>query len=385
MKVLIAHARYAQPGGEEAVVEAQTTVLRERGHDVELFVQDNADTTNGALSQLQIAANSLWSLRSRRDIAEAISRFRPDVLHVHNNFHGMSPSIYGAARAANVPVVQHIHNARLVCINGFLERDGGPCDDCVGKATRWPGLKHRCYRDSVAGSVVATAVEVTHRAARTWTREVDLFLPVSQSLADVVIADGVVPAAKVVVCPNGLANDPGARSKADDGYVVFAGRLSPEKGVDVLISAAALAPNVRVVVAGDGPSATDLRALASNLPNVEFRGRLERDALNEVMRGARALVVPSVGREPFGMTIVEAAALGVPAIASATGGITEIVVDNETGQLVPPGDPVALAAALEADTDFAAMGRAARQRFEAHYSPDAFASRLLAAYEPLLP
>lgn len=385
MKVLIAHARYAQPGGEEAVVEAQTTVLREHGHDVELFEQDNADSTGGALGQLQTAANSVWSRRARRDIADVIKKLRPDVLHVHNNFHGMSPSIYGAARAAAVPVVQHIHNARLVCINGFLERDGGVCTDCVGKATRWPGLVHRCYRDSVAGSVVATAVEVTHRTARTWSREVDLFLPVSQSLADVLVVDGVVPAAKITVCPNGLAVDPGARTNTDEGYVVFAGRLSPEKGVDVLITAAALAPDVQVVIAGEGPASAELRAMASQLENVRFTGHLQRDALDALLRGARALVVPSVGREPFGMTIVEAAALGVPAIASATGGITEVVVDGETGRLVPPGDGVALAAALQADDDLTAMGRAARHRFESDYSPDAFARRLLAAYEPLLP
>lgn len=390
MKVLIAHARYAQRGGEEAVVDAQARVLSDRGHAVVRFEPDNAAIGGGVVSQLRSATNSLWSIGARRDIARVIAEERPDVLHVHNNFHALSPSIYGAARKAGVPVVQHIHNARLVCINAFLERDGRECTDCVGTRTRLPGLVHRCYRDSLAASTAATVVQFSHRSARTWARAVDLFLPVSQSLADVVAADGVVPVAKVQVCPNGLAADPGERpGNADQGYAVYAGRLSPEKGVDVLLNAAEQVPELPLVIAGDGPSAEALRSRASGMAHVSFRGRLERHELDELLRGARVLVVPSVGREPFGMGIVEAAALGVPAIGSAVGGIPEIIDDGATGKLVPAGQVTALASQLrdahKMPGAFATMGRAARARFESTYSSDAFANRLLAAYARLLP
>ena len=384
MKVLLAHARYAQPGGEEAVVDAIATVLGARGVDVVRFETDNESATSGLVAQLSTAANSVWSRRARRDIARVLADERPDVLHVHNNFHGMSPSVYAAAQAAGVPVVQHLHNARLVCINAFLERDGRVCTDCVGVATRWPGLVHRCYRDSVAGSVAATAVQVTHRAARTWSRYVDLFLPVSQSLADVVVEDGVVPATKVRVCPNGLAHDPGARAGGGD-CAVFAGRLSPEKGVDVLLEAAGRVPELHVVIAGDGPSAEALRARAPG--NVEFVGRLDRAGVDELLRGARVLVMPSVGREPFGMGVVEAAAHGVPAIGSDAGGIAEIIDDGVTGRLVPVRDVNALATQLRIASDdpvgMARLGAASRAKFETTYSPTAFADRLLAAYRSL--
>ncbi len=390
MKVLIAHARYIEAGGEEALVDTQTRVLEALGHEVVRYEQANTGQDVNAAAKARTAAASVWSPRAREAIAAVITRERPDVLHVHNNFQAMSPSIYAAARAAGVPVVQHVHNYRYVCINAFLERDGHACTDCVGKAVTWPGVAHRCYRSSLPDSVAATAVQLTHRARRTYHRDVDLFLAVSEAVAATLRDAGVVPASKLAVCHNGLDPDPGARVAASDlGYGLYVGRLSPEKGVETLLDAAAGAPALPLRIVGDGPFRAELenRARRRELGHVSFFGRLDRAAVLEHVRGARVIVVPSIGSDPLPTTIIEASASGVATIGSRTGGIPELIADGETGALVPPGDAAALATVLRDATTrpdhFRALGAAARGRFESHFTGAAFGHRLVAAYESL--
>lgn len=376
MKVLIAHARYAQPGGEEQVVKLQEQALTERGHEVVRYEVDNA-----ALRPRQLATGAVWSRTQRRAVADVLRAEQPDLMHVHNTFPALSPSIYGAAQRAGVRVVQHLHNARLVCIQPFLLRDGRACTDCVDRRLPMPGVTHGCYRGSRLQSGAATAVQLTQRLVG--TGQVDLFIAVSDHIRRVVPVDAAV-------CHNALASDPGARAAAEDrGYAMFVGRLSPEKGVDVLLDAAATVPMLPVVIVGDGPErgALEDKARRLRLGNVEFVGRVEHTRVLELLRGARVVVAPSIGQEPFGLSIVEAAAVGVPAIAARAGGLPEVVADGETGMLVPAGDASALAAALSAALDAARMARlgaAARARFEREFTVAAFGERLLALYAPLL-
>jgi glycosyltransferase involved in cell wall biosynthesis len=386
MKVLIAHARYALPGGEETLIDTQTAALTALGHQVVRYEEDNADLdVRGAAAKARTAATSVWSRGSRRSIASIIAVERPDVVHVHNHFPSMSPSVLAAANDAGVAVVQHLHNARLVCIQPFLVRDDAPCESCVGRLPL-PGVVHRCYRGSVSQSAVAAAVQITHRALGTWRRRVDRYIAVSESLAATLRRSGVVPADKVVVCHNGLATDPGAREPAaDGGYALYLGRLSYEKGVDTVVAAAALVPEMRVVIAGDGPERRALERRAG--ANVGFVGHVDQARVFELLRGARVTLAPSRGQEPFGIAAVEAAAVGVPTIASAAGGLREIVRDGESGILIAPSDPAALATAMRSmlDAEAAArMGGIARQVYEAHFSAAAFGERLVDIYDGVL-
>lgn len=391
MKVLIAHARYIERGGEEAVIDTQERVLTGLGHDVVRYEQHNEGMDAGIVTKVRAASASVWSRRAQRAIAEVVAREQPDIFHVHNNFQAMSPSVYSAAHAAGVPVVQHVHNARYVCVNAFLERDGHTCTDCVGKAVTWPGVIHRCYRDSLPESVAATAVQLTHRALRTYHRHVDRFLVVSEALASTLRVGHVVPAEKLTVCHNGLDPDPGPRTPGDDrGYALYVGRLSPEKGVDTLVGAAAEVPELPVRIAGDGPQRDSLeRAVAARrLGNVTFLGRVDAEHLAAERRGARVTVVPSIGADPLPTAIIEAAATGVATIGARTGGIPELIVDGVSGVLVAPGDAAALASALRAahsqPARFTAMGTEARADFEQRFTGAAFGARLVAAYESVL-
>ncbi len=391
MKVLLAHARYALPGGEEQVVELQASVLAALGHDVFRYEEDNREIdVRGGAAKARSAANSVWSRGSRERVATLIAKHRPDVVHVHNTFPAMSPSVIAAANSAGVRVVQHLHNARLVCVQPFLLRDGAECTDCVGRRVPYPGVVHRCYRGSATQSAVATTVQLTHRAIGTWRRRVDLFLAVSQSLADVIVSGGAVPADKVAVCHNALAADPGVRDPAsDEGYALYLGRLSTEKGVDTVIDAAARVRDLPVVIAGDGPErgALEARARSAGATHVRFVGHVDRPRVLALLRGARVLLAPSRGQEPFGMAVVEAAAVGVPAIASTAGALPEIVGDGKSGLLVPPSDPAALAAAMMRALDagaMASMGSAARRRYEQRFTSEQYGARLVGFYEAVI-
>jgi glycosyltransferase involved in cell wall biosynthesis len=344
MKILLVHKPYAlQPGGEERMVATQDAVLTARGHTVV-----HSDGTD-------------------------VPREQFDIVHVHNQFARLRPTAYGI----DAPVVQHLHNVRATCVQPFLVRDGRACDDCVGRAP-WPGVVHRCYRGSAMWSAAATAVQLSQR--RTWKR-VDRFVAVSAAVATTLRASGAIPAERIVVCHNGLDADPGARDPArSEGYALYVGRLSYEKGVDLLIDAAARLPGTRFVLAGDGPERAALARAAT--PNVTFLGHLERSHLFDALARARVLVAPSRGQEPFGLGVIEAAAVGVPAIVTRVGGLPEIVRHGETGVVVAPFDADAIVAGLAQVTD--GMGDAARRDYAARFTPDAFADRLLAIYDDVL-
>ena len=355
MKVLLVHSPYALAGGEERMVDTQERVLTQRGHDV--VRHDGTDA--GPL----------------------VARVRPDLVHVHNQFPALRPSVYAAAHSARVPVVQHLHNARLACVQPFLVRDGRACDDCVGRAP-WPGALHRCYRDSATLSLAATALQVTYRR---WWRRVDRFVAVSDALATTMRRSGAIGSDRLVVCHNGLATDVTPRASGlDAGYALYVGRLSYEKGVDLLLDAAR-AIDMRVVIAGDGPERDALTRAAPG--NVEFLGHVARPELDDVIARARVVVAPSRGQEPFGLGVIEAAALGVPAVVTDVGGLPELVRDGATGVVVAPFDAAALAAGLQRFRDAGAaqaLGAAARHAYEQRFTPDAFAGRLLAIYADVL-
>ncbi len=369
MKVLLLHNRYREAGGEDQVVSAEMALLAAHGDDPMLLEVTNS-AIGGFLSQARAAARTVYSEAARRDVAAAIARFAPDVVHAHNLVPLLSPSVYFAARRAGVPVVQTVHNYRLVCPNGLLFRDGSPCEDCVGRALPWPGVVHGCYRGSRAATAAVAAMLGTHRALGTWSRSVAAYVAPSQFVRRMLLRGGI-PGDRIHVKPHFVEGRPVA-GDGGGGYALFIGRISEEKGIRTLLSAwLGLHRRVPLEIVGDGPALDGLVAATRGLRGVEWVGRAPGEQVRAMLQSARFLVVPSLCYETFGRVIIEAFAAGTPVIAPRHGAIAELVEHERTGLLFDPGSASALASAVEqllaTPASLAAMRRNARAEFEEKY------------------
>ncbi len=387
MKILLAHNFYQQGGGEDAVYRAECELLRHHGDDVECYERYNDEIGNGPVAGVTTAAAALWSRRSAGELQTLLVRNKPDVVHFHNVFPLISPSAYYACRARGVAVVQTLHNYRLVCPNALLARDGGVCEDCLGRKIAWPSLRHRCYRGSVAATAAVAAMTAFHRGIGTWSRGVDRFIALTDFARGKLIAGGL-PDARISVKPNFLDTPP-LPGTGDGAYALFVGRLSEEKGLRVLMRAWKDL-DVPLKIAGGGPLEAELGswAAARGRGSVEVLGRRSREEVWQLMRGARFLVFPSLWYEGFPMTLLEAMASALPVLASAIGSMKEIVLDSGAGLGCRPGDGADLAAKalrLWKDTELCSeLGRHGRYRFESRYDAGSNYRMLIAIYEEAL-
>lgn len=375
MRILVAHNAYQQRGGEDSVVESEISLLRARGHKVLEYRRSNDDLKN--MGRIDAAMQTIWSARTTTDLNALFATEQPDVVHVHNTFPLISPSLYWAAAKAHVPVVQTLHNYRLLCPQAMLLRDGSVCEDCVGKLP-WRAAVRSCYRDSIAQSAVLGGMLTLHRGLGTYRKQIGRYIALTEFGRQKFI-DGGLPAERIRVKPNFVKSPPGQTEGKRDGFL-FVGRLSGEKGVDVLAGALASEPGLRCEVIGAGPEQKGLAELAG----VNLRGWQQGDFILARMQASIALVMPSVWYEGFPRTIVEAFAAGLPVIASRLGAMATSIDDGRTGLLFEPGNTADLAAKLrwaqanpEAMTE---MGRAARAEYEARYTPEKNYEMLLDIY-----
>ena len=386
MKVLLGHNTYQWPGGEDVSVDRDARLLADHGHEVVSYLRDNDEIEGyGPVQRVRLAAETVWSRRSRHDLAELLARERPDIAHFHNTFPLISPSAFAACRDAGVPVVLTVQNYRAGCANAFLFRDGHVCEDCLHRTVKWPAVLHRCYHDSRAQSAVVAGMLAAHHVSHAWSRLVDAFIAVSEFGRAKLIEAGL-PADRLLLRPNFLDPDPGDRPPGrDEGYALFVGRLSPEKGLGTMLKAFATTPQIPLRVVGDGPLRGELEASARDNPNVSFLGQRDRPEVLELMRGARVLVFPSVWYEHFPLVLVEAFATGLPVVSSSLGAMIEIVEAPGLGFTFPPGDADRLAERLrwawDHVDDVAARGRAARRMFETRYTAEPAYQRLMEIYE----
>lgn len=384
MRVLQVHNEYRVYGGEDVVLDLEFDLLRSRGHHVEQFVMSNKAVTKASL---RVGFETVWSRRSNKKLLRKLEEMRPDLMHVHNTFTQLSPSVYWAAAAAGVPVVQTLHNYRLTCANALLMRDGGPCELCVGRVPL-PALRYKCYRGSLAATGAVVGMQVAHRALGTWTNKVDAYIVLAEFAKSLMIRSGLPPEL-VHVKPHFIL-DPlhslaGPPKRKDQ--IVFVGRLAPEKGVDILLEAWKRlgATNFRLVIVGDGPERADLERRFAGLPGVVWRGWVDReDVLREVAR-SRGLVMASRWYEVFGVVVVEALASGTPVTAPNHGAFPEMIVPGETGFLFRPGDPEDLAERLSTIVELEVgewqrLSEQARETYLKEYTPEVGYERLMRVY-----
>lgn len=374
MKIIIVHNKYKQPGGEDVVFDQERELLDRAGHNVLVYCRSNFETDSyPGVKRLVLLQKAIWSGDTYREFGEMLRREKPDVVHIHNTWVMISPSVYQACKEAGVPVVQTFHNYRLICPAGTFFRDGKTCEECTDHG-QWRSVLHGCYRNSRLTTAAAALMLATHRHRGTWAG-IDCYIALSQFSRNQFIRGGL-PAEKLFVKPNFVHPDPGMCAEKGD-YALFLGRLSPEKRVSTVLSAwAQLAIPVPLVIIGGGPEAIELKreAMLQGLTNVNFQGYLPRDQALTFMRRARFLIFSSEWYENFPVTIAEAFACGVPVICSRMGAMEEIVEDGHTGLHFMPGNAEDLAAkvkwAWNHPERMREMGGEARQEYESKYTAE---------------
>ncbi len=382
MRILQVHNTYQKAGGEDAVVANEGALLTGKGHEVRLWSVSN-DEIVGAWAKLKTAWQTPYSHTARRRVAAAIADFAPDVVHVHNFFPLITPSVYDACRDAGVPVVQTLHNYRTICAGALLLRNGRPCEDCIG-GSPYQGALHGCYRGSRPGSLAVARMIARHRGQGTWRTKVDRFIALTE-FAKAKFVEAGFPAEKIAVKPNFVEDRGPQEAETERNGALFVGRLSPEKGIGTLLTAWRDL-DVQLRIAGDGPLLSMAQGTAS--PNVVPLGKLPPEAVNQEMTRAAFLVMPSDWYEGFPVTLAEAFCRGLPVIASRLGAMAEIVEDGVIGLHFTPGDAQDLAAkvrwAADHPEEMRRMGANARRAYEEKYTPEANLRQLMAIYEDVI-
>jgi glycosyltransferase involved in cell wall biosynthesis len=386
VKVLVVHNYYHQPGGEDATCEQECKLLERNGHQVVFYKRSNKEIESYSRWQrLRLSADTIWNGRSRREFRALLERERPDIVHAHNTFVVLSPSIFAACKERGVPVVQTVQNYRLFCPAATFFRDGKICEECLQHGLV-RSVQHACYHNSRSATAVVALMIATNRSRKTWPAQVDRIIAVTDFSRRKMIEAGL-PEGQVVVKPNFVYPDPGEGSGPRD-YVLFVGRLSPEKRVTTMLSAWSKLPeSIPLKIAGGGPDreALERQARDSGLKGVEFLGQIPRAHTLALIQGARFLVFPSEWYEGFPVTICEAFACGTPVVCSRLGAMEEVVADGSTGFHFEPGDSDQLAQkavwAWNHPDETRRTGRQARREFEARYTAESNYPILMRIYE----
>jgi glycosyltransferase involved in cell wall biosynthesis len=360
-------------------------LLREHGHDVLVHTADNGTLATTDLGRA--ALETTWNGRSYCRIRTLIREFQPQVVKVHNFFPLLSPSVYYAAAAEGVPIVQALHNYRPLCPGATFFREGAACEACLGRAFPWPAVIRGCYRENRCATAAVAAMVSIHRVAGTWRNQVNMYIAPSE-FARRKFEEAGFPHEKLAVKPNFLVEDPGAAS-GSGAFGLFVGRLAEGKGIETLLEAwRSLGGAVRLKIAGEGPLMGEVLRAARSLGSVEVLGPRNIEEVYRLMGESAFLVFPSECYETFGRVAIEAFAKGTPVIASDIGAISELVDHGRTGLLFRPGDAGDLAEAIEwflsHPAEAARMRVEARAEFLAKYTAERNYRALMEIYESVI-
>jgi len=383
--------RYLNRGGEDEVFEAEYRLMSKHGHKV-YAISTQTIVSADFVQKARMAAGTIWSNGWYFRFKKLIRKHGIKIVHVHNFFPVMSPAIFYAAKEAGAAVVMTLHNYRLLCPRPTLYRNFHTCEKCLGKLP-WRSIWFGCYQNSRSKTAVIATMLTLHRWLRTWDKQVDLYIALTKFERQKFIEAGF-PAEKIVIKPNFVEPDPVSilpNVVSKGKYALFVGRLSLEKGVLTMMRAWSRLKGIPIKIVGDGPLMEEIQSFIERegLREVKVLGRLDREEVFRLMRGARFLVFPSEWYETFGMTIAEAFACGVPVVASKLGVMAEIVEDERTGLHFAPGDSEDLAAKVEwawrNPEKMFQMGKEARDEYEAKYTAGKNFQILMSIYESVIP
>ena len=387
MKILLSHNFYRSgaPSGEDIVFLNEKKMLEARGHEVITYTRYSDEISSyGFLQKVNLVNDTTWSKKSYKDVVDLIREHQPDVAHFHNTFPLISSSAYSACREANVPVVQTLHNYRLICSGALLYRNGGICRECVGASVN-RSIFRKCYRNSILATSIVVKMLNSNRKKNVYIENVDRYIAPSKFLAGAVI-DGGIPERMITIKPHFVHAPPEVNYEKND-YLIYVGRLSAEKGIQTLVSACKFVPDIKVLILGDGAMKEEVVASAEQHDlNMDFIGFVDQDKVFEYVRKAKALIMPSECYEVFGLSVIESLAVGTPVIASAIGGLDELIQNGINGYKYLPGDARELARLMRmiVTTDIKELEVSARRDFEAKYSEESNIVILEKVYEDIL-
>lgn len=381
MRLLLCHNYYQQAGGEDACFADEGALLEQHGHTVFRYEKNNDDIKG--VQAVATAAHAIWNYQTYRDIRRLIRKHQIDLVHCTNTFPVISPSVYYACNRERVPVVQSLHNYRLACANAYLLRDGRVCEDCLGRTFGISAVRHGCYRESRLASLAVVALQTVHSLAATWQNRVDQFIALTDFGRDLFVRHGLAKD-RLFVKPNFVDPIPEPGSGAGN-YALFVGRLSPEKGIDLLLEAwRDERTRLPLRIVGDGPMIDAVTSAAESNRLIQVMGKLSPSDVRAQMQGARFLVVPSLWYEGLPRTIVESLAVGTPVVASHLGPLADLVrpegggVPFQTGKVDALVNAVnRLAASHEVSS---ALRTLARAEFELKYTADVNYKLLMEVY-----
>ena len=378
MRILILHNRYQQAGGEDVVFEAETQMLREKGHEV-IPVEVNNDNINNPIRKIGAALSAVHSIKGCQLLEEYLRKAKPEILHVHNYFPMFSPSVFKVAHRYGVPTVHTLHNYRSICPSALFLRNG-VIDETSLQYSAFHMIPKRVYQESYLGTAAVAFMIEFHKAIHTWERHVDAFIALSRFACQKFIQAGF-PSDKIHIKPN-FVDEPPKLEKVYQQRVgaLFVGRLSREKGVDTLLKA----------WQGIDYPLTLIGCVNMDLPryvkgNIRLIGRLTREEVFLAMSKARFLVMPSECYEGFPVTLCEAFAMKLPVIASNIGSLTELVEEGVTGYKFEPGNVEGLRHTalklIDSPTEADKMGANARRKYEMSYTKERNYPQLMSIYE----
>lgn len=383
MRILMLHNRYLLRGGEDEVTDAEVALLRQHGCQVDLLELNNRAIARRNL--LQTGIDTIWSRASYRMVQSQLKNNLYSLVHIQNFFPLFSPSIHYAAKSVGLPVVQALHNYRLLCLNGLLYRDGGVCEDCLKQPVPLPGIVHRCYRASLFGSMAVASMLATHRMLHTWQRQVDLFYTMSEFARDKLISGGL-SATRLVVKPNFIYPDPGLAQDVRREFVLLVSRLEVEKGIFTVLKAWQDSDlQIPLKIVGDGTLASRVEAAAREMPHLEYLGRKKMVEVTELMSEAYLVLFPSELFENHPRVIIEAYSRGTPVLATDLGSGNRLVDEGRTGLHFRHGDAGDLAAkvrwAWEHVEEITKMGCNAHEEYEEKYTAEKNYQMLMEIYQ----
>lgn len=391
MKILLVHNshRSGSSSGDDGVFKREGALLENHGHQVIRYNPSNDGFYEmGSIGKLYTALQIPWSVSAARHIREFVKKEKPDIAHVHNFFPLISPSVYHTLKAEGIPVIQTLHDFRFLCVTAFFMRDGNICEECKGGSV-FRSIWHGCFKGSRIGTIPVALMLKLNQYLDTFRKRIDAYICLTK-FQKKIFAEACFDENKLYVKPNFVEDISDGNKIIKGDYAVFVGRLGEEKGVKILIEAWRTLQEVPLKIIGDGPDGDKSKKMVSDfgIKNIEFLGFRPHGECMRVLDGANFLVMPSIGYETFGLTIIEAFSQGKPVIASNLGAMADLVIDNKTGLLFNPGNPNDLGDKVrwlwENPDECKRLGQNARREYEAKYTPEKNYEMLMEIYRGVI-